>query len=233
MSNVKIWIRKITKPKLELLKKYKNIIVYDVTKKTYDQICRIIFKNYFKNDIVLIGSTRHELPIPSVHKKFNSNDINRILRSTTTATFGMHLKKPVKIGGNLITNYTGDTFKLWSKSHLLKIHWESVDQLFMETFKTNDINSIKAWGIRLKDIEKFPEHYKRLLKADLSYPIYMYHNVILDGFHRLIKAKMMGLKRIKAYQVPARIMKFCYIVPKDLRKYRGNGFIVNKQKRLK
>lgn len=46
------------------------------------------------------------------------------------------------------------------------------------------------------------DHYLRILNADLSYPIIVYRDLaglqVVDGMHRLCKAKMLGNKTIKA-----------------------------------
>lgn len=52
------------------------------------------------------------------------------------------------------------------------------------------------------------EHYKRIENADLSYPIDLGLNsrvdklVPFDGLHRMCKAKMLGMKKIKCRIIP-------------------------------
>ncbi|WUI01145.1 hypothetical protein OHR68_04800 [Spirillospora sp. NBC_00431] len=50
--------------------------------------------------------------------------------------------------------------------------------------------------------ERFPDHYRRVMESDLEYPIHLVeHNgrlVVLDGFHRLLKASVLGLAEIDA-----------------------------------
>lgn len=49
------------------------------------------------------------------------------------------------------------------------------------------------------DYQKFLHHYKRCEEADLSFPILIFpQNKIADGVHRLVKAKLLGLKTISA-----------------------------------
>jgi hypothetical protein len=219
----------MSKKKMDFLKQFKNIVVYNLNNKSYNQICRVIFSNYFKNDVILVGKTKHILPISTVHRTFNKNDIIYILRSVTTATFSFRFKKPMRIDGKDVYYFVGDTFKLWSKAYLLDIYKWRVDELFKITFKTDDISKVKVWGIYLSDINKYPEHAARLHHAKLSYPIYIYDNIIVDGYHRLIKAKLMGLKYIKYYKLTSTVMKTCHISKKKLYKYRrnGSGFIRN------
>jgi hypothetical protein len=188
----------------------------------------VIFRNYLKNDVVLVGMTKFELPIPKVRTNFTKDNIGSILHSTSSATFGFKLKKPIKINGSDVKRINGDVYKLWSKSYLLKTDKWDVDELFWLTFKTNDITKVKAWGIPLSELDKYPEHCERLMKAKLSYPIYVYGNSVIDGYHRLIKAKLTGHKKITYYKVTAQVLKMCYIEPKMYRKYvRGKGFVVN------
>lgn len=228
MSCVKLWLKTISKNKLEILKQFDNIVVYDLRGKSYSQICRAIFRNYYKNDVILVGKTKYELPIPKVRKNFTKDNIHNFLNSVTTATFSFRLKKPIRINRTEIKTYYGDTFKLWSKSHLLKTHMWNVDELFWLTFKTDDITKVKAWGIPLDELDKYPDHCQRLMKAKLSYPIYVYGNSVVDGYHRLIKAKLKGIKQIAYYNVTISVLKMCYINPTDLRKYyKGKGFVLN------
>lgn len=49
------------------------------------------------------------------------------------------------------------------------------------------------------DYDKFLHHYQRCQEANLNYPILIFPNDrIADGVHRLIKAKLLGLKNISA-----------------------------------
>lgn len=47
--------------------------------------------------------------------------------------------------------------------------------------------------------DKFLHHYQRCQEADLNYPILIFpDDRIADGVHRLVKAKLLGLKTISA-----------------------------------
>ena len=54
--------------------------------------------------------------------------------------------------------------------------------------------------------EKFKEEYDRTMKSDLTYPIDIMKNkgrwLILDGLHRLVKAKILGKREIKIREIP-------------------------------
>jgi hypothetical protein len=53
---------------------------------------------------------------------------------------------------------------------------------------------------------KYPERYKRIIKTDLSYPLdIMFWKgrwLLLDGLHRLAKAKLEGKKKVMVRKVP-------------------------------
>jgi hypothetical protein len=50
--------------------------------------------------------------------------------------------------------------------------------------------------------ERFPDHLQRVMASDLRFPIHLVaHNgrlVVLDGFHRLLKASIQGRREIDA-----------------------------------
>ncbi len=54
--------------------------------------------------------------------------------------------------------------------------------------------------------ENHQEEYNRTMKADLSYPIDIMKNkgrwLILDGLHRLVKAKILGKTKVEVRKVP-------------------------------
>jgi len=54
--------------------------------------------------------------------------------------------------------------------------------------------------------ENHQEEYNRTMKADLSYPIDIMKNkgswLILDGLHRLVKAKILGETKVEVRKVP-------------------------------
>jgi|SRR3989344_4640198 len=53
---------------------------------------------------------------------------------------------------------------------------------------------------------KFKDEYDRTMKADLSHPIDIMKNkgklLILDGLHRLVKAKISGYKKVSVRKIP-------------------------------
>ena len=66
------------------------------------------------------------------------------------------------------------------------------------------------YDLKPNDVINFPENYQeeynRTMKADLSYPIDIMKNkgrwLILDGLHRLVKAKILGKTKVEVRKVP-------------------------------
>lgn len=58
----------------------------------------------------------------------------------------------------------------------------------------------------LADPNKHRSEYERVMSSDLTYPldIMCWKNrwLLLDGLHRLVKAKQLGLKKIKVRKIP-------------------------------
>lgn len=58
----------------------------------------------------------------------------------------------------------------------------------------------------LKNSEKHKEEFERIMKSDLSYPldiIFWKGNwVLLDGLHRLVKAKQLEMRKVKVRKIP-------------------------------
>ena len=65
------------------------------------------------------------------------------------------------------------------------------------------------------NVKKYSEDAKRIKNADLSYPIIIYKNKIVDGYHRVSRAHLEGKKEIKAHVFETDIMKK-FIVNKDM-----------------
>lgn len=67
-----------------------------------------------------------------------------------------------------------------------------------------------AYSLTSREIIEHPEdnktEFKRILKADLKYPIDIMQNkgkwLILDGLHRLMKAYIKGLKKVDVRIIP-------------------------------
>ena len=80
-----------------------------------------------------------------------------------------------------------------------------------------------VWGdyspadvLKHPDRKKYAENIARIKKADLSYPIFMTSKyVIIDGYHRFLKAIKEGDSTIKAYIFEPSLMRK-FIINKDL-----------------
>jgi hypothetical protein len=77
----------------------------------------------------------------------------------------------------------------------------------------------------LENPDKYINDYKRIINADLSYPIIIDENDnIIDGIHRLTKAILENKRTIKCYVFSDKLMKK-FIIAKD-----GNWEYVDKLK---
>lgn len=58
----------------------------------------------------------------------------------------------------------------------------------------------------LSDPERYKAEFDRTMKSDLKYPldIMFWKNswLLLDGLHRLVKAKQLGMKKVKVRKIP-------------------------------
>jgi len=51
----------------------------------------------------------------------------------------------------------------------------------------------------INDPKKYKEEYKRTMDADLKYPIMIFNNNVIDGYHRIAKSIIQKKSKIKAY----------------------------------
>jgi len=69
----------------------------------------------------------------------------------------------------------------------------------------DDIYNLSSREI-IENPEKYKEEYDRTMKADLSHPIDVMENkgklLILDGLHRLMKARIQGLTKVEVRIIP-------------------------------
>ena len=91
-----------------------------------------------------------------------------------------------------------DLDQIWNNSSALKVFEVKVNTLWDDRYS-------KAWCWQhdgeIINNEFFLHHLERVMAADLNYPIILSEErYILDGVHRLIKAKYLGLKNIKSVQ---------------------------------
>lgn len=120
----------------------------------------------------------------------------------------MDLTIPKIIKENCI-NFHWDDEKVWRlKLPIEKMKVSKLDWLFkMPFWGTKN----KKHGLTPKEVMKNPKkysyHYKKILNADLKHPIDIIKTQkgkwdILDGLHRLVKAKIMGKIEVDVRKIP-------------------------------
>ena len=103
------------------------------------------------------------------------------------------LVNPVDLWKNLGDQRSGGKEKTWSVARLVELSkdlpiFEAPVAAIATDYTITDSN----------DIRNFVAHVKKVLEADLDYPIILAANgVIMDGRHRLAKAILEGRKTIK------------------------------------
>jgi len=69
----------------------------------------------------------------------------------------------------------------------------------------SEIYNLKSIEI-INNPDEYQDEYKRTMNSDLSCPIDIMQNkgrwLILDGLHRLMKAKILGMKKVKVRKIP-------------------------------
>jgi disulfide oxidoreductase YuzD len=95
---------------------------------------------------------------------------------------------------------------------------EGIEALLSKKFWGSDDHPYSAFDV-LKNKKKFAHDYKKILNADLSYPIIIYlsdkyNSPIVDGMHRLAKLYLEKGKRMKCYLFDDALMEK-FIVDKN------------------
>ena len=83
---------------------------------------------------------------------------------------------------------------IWKAAENLPVEEVEVDVLWL------DYANIWCWRHEEEDLthDYFLSHMKRVLEADLEYPIMLSEEgLVFDGIHRLTKAKLLGIQTIK------------------------------------
>lgn len=85
-------------------------------------------------------------------------------------------------------------------TYFVKDLWEQVSGLPEEMVEIAQFMNDCAWDTNLPmPMRDFCKHMKRIQEADLSYPIILHpEGHIMDGYHRLCKAYMLGHTHIAA-----------------------------------
>ncbi len=106
---------------------------------------------------------------------------------------------PVGFYGKFCTQVNGERHT-WFIQSLVKAT-EKLPVIDIELCELNEYLDENAWfhGENEPTIIAIIEHYQRVEKADLSFPIIINPELgVLDGLHRLAKAHVSGLSSIKA-----------------------------------
>lgn len=223
MSSVKIYLPvyndKILLKLINLMNMYPLLKVINLLdlkngggddKRWYNNICKLIFANYNKKLVLLGPGPKYELPIPTnikiiFNKKLQSKypsylyvPIDRLLYmmkgricdSSSTATFGY--KK----------GFIGDTYNLWYQTTFNKIYVLNRNRLIKRIFNLDDekdFENIELWEkTSIKNLKRYKDDYRRVLKANMNYPIIITREYKLcDGAHRLVKAYCNNIPKVK------------------------------------
>ena len=105
-------------------------------------------------------------------------------------------------------DFSWDENKVWAlnypveKMNIKELEW-NFDIFF--NWHGDEIYNLKSADI-INNPDKYKEEYERTMKADLNYPIDIMKNkgrwLILDGLHRLMKAKILSVNQIKVRKIP-------------------------------
>ena len=99
----------------------------------------------------------------------------------------------------------------------------NLDIPYLEKIWTDDWNLTPR--MLIEGFEKELPHAKKVNKADLKYPIEIYHHkgkwIILDGVHRFTKAVRLGHKTIKVRRVSEKVVQKIKRSEKEYRKWKG------------
>lgn len=157
--------------------------------------------------------------------------------------YGPHkLKKDTKFAklskraGHTYTDEEGE----WSVDMLIEITDDNkVEELPVSTLEWN--MEEKAWGNGkeispaevLEKPSKYKEHMERIEEAELKYPILVYKNKLIDGYHRLAKAVSQDKKNIKVKIINDKQMDAARIDKERLKELqiskRATKFTINKE----
>lgn len=80
--------------------------------------------------------------------------------------------------------------------HINELKFKMTDKVWLSNGKKCSPNMV------VHDLNAFPEHMRRILKADLNYPILITNDGhIIDGYHRIAKANLLGITKIKCIKM--------------------------------
>lgn len=120
----------------------------------------------------------------------------------------MKEKKLPKIIEDVGFDFNWDVKKVWKLDYPVEeIDIEELTWHFDIPFHWHgsQIYNLKSIEI-INNPDKYKEEYERAMKSDLTYPIDIMWNkgrwLILDGLHRLMKAKILSLRKVNVRKIP-------------------------------
>ena len=126
----------------------------------------------------------------------------------------LNRKIPKLIRQNCYINIKWDDKKVWKLNlPLEKIKMSELDWQFKIPFWETKTHKFGLTPLEvMRSPKKYSEHYERILKSDLKHPIDIIKNPkgkweILDGLHRLTKAKMLDYKEVNIRKIPKNMLK--------------------------
>jgi hypothetical protein len=110
------------------------------------------------------------------------------------------------------------THCLWDKTKHVQVQKVSVDKFNINDIKWSDGNTPVTIAKVMKDTDCY--HYRRIINADMSFPLLIRGSMIIDGCHRLVKAvKILALTQVDCVTVSDDILRQCVWVPQANEKY--------------
>ena len=120
----------------------------------------------------------------------------------------MDWEKLPKIIKEVALDFEWDNEKVWQlKAEVEKISLSELEwQLDIPFWDTSKERYVLTPNEVMNNPEKYAEQYKRIMNADLNYPIDIMKNrkglwECLDGLHRVAKAKVLGMNEVEVRKI--------------------------------
>ena len=120
----------------------------------------------------------------------------------------MDWEKLPKIIKEVALDFEWDNEKVWQlKAEVEKISLSELEwQLDIPFWDTSKERYVLTPNEVMNNAEKYSEQYKRIMGADLNYPIDIMKNrkglwECLDGLHRVAKAKVLGMNEVEVRKI--------------------------------
>ena len=120
----------------------------------------------------------------------------------------MDWEKLPKIIKEVALDFEWDNEKVWQlKAEVEKISLSELEwQLDIPFWDTSKERYVLTPNEVMNNPEKYAEQYKRIMGADLNYPIDIMKNrkglwECLDGLHRVAKAKVLGMNEVEVRKI--------------------------------